>query len=202
MQLRVLCAALGRMHALLLPLDVDRALLLLLLLLLRCCRCAVPSACEAANLGALSCSLPLLPAAASSSQSCFLPLLPRRLQAYGGRGGNVANGRTRERDDAAWKAAGAWLGFSAPRGPDPWLSNAACCSTAWSAAAAGAGRLQVRHLPGCSAGPLPPALPRAEWRRAAVLRAGCPVPGPAGWTQYRTEGGEAYYHNAKTQETT
>lgn len=31
---------------------------------------------------------------------------------------------------------------------------------------------------------------------------GCPVPGPAGWTQYRTEGGEAYYHNSKTQETT
>ena len=28
------------------------------------------------------------------------------LQGYGGRGGSVANGRTRERDDAAWKAAG------------------------------------------------------------------------------------------------
>ncbi|KAI7837705.1 hypothetical protein COHA_008498 [Chlorella ohadii] len=59
-----------------------------------------------------------------------------RGQGYGGRGGSVANGRTRERDDVAWKAAG------------------------------------------------------------------CPVPGPAGWTQYRTEGGEAYYHNSKTQETT
>lgn len=35
---------------------------------------------------------------------CSLPWL--RLQGYGGRGGNVANGRTRERDDAAWKAAG------------------------------------------------------------------------------------------------
>lgn len=32
--------------------------------------------------------------------------------------------------------------------------------------------------------------------------AGCPVPGPQGWTQYRTESGEAYYHNSKTQETT
>jgi hypothetical protein len=28
------------------------------------------------------------------------------------------------------------------------------------------------------------------------------VPGPQGWTQYRTEAGEAYYHNSKTQETT
>ncbi|KAL4447821.1 hypothetical protein ABPG75_005040 [Micractinium tetrahymenae] len=35
------------------------------------------------------------------------------------------------------------------------------------------------------------------WRAA-----GCPVAGPQGWTQYRTEGNEVYYHNAKSQETT
>lgn len=35
------------------------------------------------------------------------------------------------------------------------------------------------------------------WRAA-----GCPVAGPEGWTQYRTEDNEVYYHNSKTQETT
>lgn len=35
------------------------------------------------------------------------------------------------------------------------------------------------------------------WRAA-----GCPVAGPQGWTQYRTEENELYYHNSKTQETT
>ena len=31
---------------------------------------------------------------------------------------------------------------------------------------------------------------------------GCPVPGPGGWTQYRTAEQELYYHNAQTNETT
>ena len=64
---------------------------------------------------------------------------------------------------------------------------------------------------GCLARPFPACLPPPPTLRPypSVCRLlpppscppGCPVPGPAGWTQYRTEAGEAYYHNSKTQET-
>ena len=36
----------------------------------------------------------------------------------------------------------------------------------------------------------------------AWIANGCPVPGPGGWTQYRTQEQEYYYHNAQSNETT
>lgn len=38
--------------------------------------------------------------------------------------------------------------------------------------------------------------------REAWIASGCPVQGPKGWTQYKAEDGEKYYHNSISQETT